>query len=263
MKNIWRNRTFLGIVGISLALVICFAVAPALNAAAGKQVEIVRITKNVSKGTRLTADMLQTVKVGGYNLPDTVLKSSDAAVGKYALASLQPGDYILSSKVSATAPDVGLSSLDGKQQAVSVSIKSFAAGLSGKLETGDVIELYVAGYGDMKETISPPELQYVQLLAATTDKGMDNTQDNAQKSDKSEEDMPSTLTVLVSPAQAARLVDYENNGTLHAALVYRGSETGTKRFLALEDEYLNSLAQEKTDTAQKDTQGGTGNDNSK
>lgn len=244
-----KDRTFLGIVGIICALVICFAAAPALNAAAGKQVEIVRVTKNISKGTKLTADMLQTIKVGGYNLPENVLKSDGAAVGKYALAALQPGDYILSSKVSATAPDIGLASLDGKKQAVSVTIPSFAAGLSGKLETGDVIELYVADYGDMKETLKPPELQYVKLLAATTDKGVDNT-DEKQDSDKSEDDMPSTLTVLVSPVQAERLVDYENNGTLHAALVFRGSEANAEKFLLLEDEYLK-----KTDDDQNTTGG--------
>ncbi|QNK41543.1 Flp pilus assembly protein CpaB [Caproicibacter fermentans] len=245
MKKLFRNRTFLASLAIVLALVICFVAAPSINAAAGKEVSIVRVTKNISKGTKLTKDMVENVKVGGYNLPDNVLKSDSGVIGKYATASLQPGDYILSSKVSEDAPDIGLSSLDGKKQAVSVSIKSFAAGLSGKLESGDVIQLYVADYGGMKDTLMPTELQYVKLLAATTDKGIDNT-DEQKKDDKSNDEMPSTLTVLVSPVQADKLVDYENNGKLHAALVYRGSESNSKKFLDLEDQYLDSLTQDKT-----------------
>lgn len=255
MKKLLRNRTFLGVAGIILALVICFGAAPALNAAAGKEVSIVRIKQNVPKGARLTADMIQDVNVGSYNLPDSVLKSDSSVIGKYALTALQSGDYILSSKVSDKAPDIGLSNLDGKKQATSVTIKNFSDGLSGKLETGDVISLYVADYGDMKETISPPELQYVKLLAATTSTGVDNA-DGKKDSDstKSQNDMPSTLTVLVTPLQAEKLVDYENNGHLHAALAYRGTEFNADKFLSLEDQYL-AAQQAKT------TSGGTSNGN--
>lgn len=257
MKKLFRNRTFLGIAGIILALAICFGVAPLLNAAAGKEISVVRIKQNVPKGTKLTADMIQDVKIGGYNLPDNVLKSDSVVVGKYALAAMQPGDYILSTKLSDKAPDIGLSSLNGKKQATSVTIKDFSDGLSGKLETGDIIAFTVADYGDMKETLNPPELQYVQLLAATTSTGVDNTDDQKNTDttkSKSESDMPSTLTVLAAPAQVEKLVDYANNGHLHASLVYRGSEANADKFLTLEDQYLTSQA--------KTTLGGTtGNGN--
>lgn len=246
MKKLFRNRTFLAALAIFFAVIICFVAAPSINAAAGKEVTIIRVTKNISKGTKLSNDMIESVNVGGYNLPDNVLKTDSSVVGKYAVASLQPGDYILSTKVSDEAPDIGLSSLNGKKQAVSITIKSFASGLSGKLETGDVIQLYVADYGDMKETLIPSELQYVKLLAATTNKGIDNT-DEQKKDGTSSEDMPATLTVLVSPIQAEKLVDYENNGTLHAALVYRGSSINADKFLALEDQYLDSLSQVEND----------------
>lgn len=258
MKKLFRNRTFLAAAAIVLALLICFVAAPSMNAAAGKKVTIVRVTKDIPKGTQLTKDMVQEVQVGGYNLPDSVIKTDSGAVGKYADAAFQPGDYILSTKLSDKAPDTGLSSLDGSRQAVSVTIKDFADGLSGKLETGDIISLYVAGYGDMKTTLNPPELQYVKLLAATTDKGVDNTGGKKEKKsdDSSDDDMPAALTVLVSPAQAVKLVDYEHNGTLHAALVYRGPEKNAEKFLKLEDQYLASQAQ--ADEA-GGASGGTGN----
>lgn len=203
--------------------------------------------------------MIQDVKVGGYNLPNNVLKTDSGVIGKYAAASLQPEDYILSTKVSDVAPDVGLSSLNGTKQAVSVTIPSLAAGLSGKLEPGDIIELYVADYGDAKSTLKPAELQYVKLLAATTDKGVDSTE-RKSNSKKADDNMPSTLTVLASPVQAEKLVDYNSNGKLHAALVYRGSETNAQKFLALEDQYLASHRQSMdASPAQGTVTGGTGN----
>ncbi len=259
MKKLLRNRTVLAAIAVGCALIICFIALPAYNAAAGKEVTVVRVTENINKGTRITKDMIQDVKVGGYNLPDNVLKTDSDVIGKYAAASLQPEDYILSTKVSDQAPDVGLSGLNGVKQAVSVTIPSLAAGLSGKLEPGDIIELYVADYGDAKSTLKPAELQYVKLLAATTDKGVDSTTEQKKEDSKSDDNMPSTLTVLASPTQVEKLVDYNSNGKLHAALVYRGSETNVQKFLALEDQYLASHQNTDSAPAQGTVTGGTGN----
>jgi pilus assembly protein CpaB len=241
MKKLFRNRTFLGIVGIVLSLAICLVAAPAVNSASGKQVEIVRVTKPIAEGKKISDDMVQAIKVGGYNLPSNVIKTKESAVGKYALAAFQPGDNILSTKVSEQSPDAYLSDLDGTKQAVSISIKSFANGVSGKLKTGDIIALYVADYGDMKETIRPAELQYMKLLAATTNKGIDNNGKKEKDDKSSDDDMPATLTVLATPEQVQKLVDYEKNGTIHASLVYRGTTKSAKKFLDLEDKYLASL----------------------
>ena len=241
MKKLFRNRTFLGIVGIVLSLAICLVAAPAVNSASGKQIEIVRVTKPIAEGQKISDDMVQNVKVGGFNLPSNVIKTKESVVGKYALATLQPGDNILSTKISEQSPDAYLSDLDGTKQAVSISIKNFANGVSGKLKTGDIIALYVADYGDMKETIRPAELQYMKLLAATTNKGIDNNGKQEKDSKSSDDDMPSTLTVLATPEQVQKLVDFEKNGTIHASLVYRGPDKSAKKFLDLEDKYLASL----------------------
>jgi pilus assembly protein CpaB len=184
--------------------------------------------------------MIQTVKVGGYNLPANIIKDPDQVVGKYATATLQPGDYILNSKVSAQAPEAYLSQLNGKRTAVSVSIKSFPDGLSGKLMPGDIISFAVADYGDMKQTLAPAELRYVKLLAATNSSGQDNSTDVADASakGKKQEDMPATLTVLVTPEQMQKLVDYDNNGKLRAGLVYRGSPENAQKFLDVQDKLL-------------------------
>lgn len=237
--KIFRNRKILLAISVVLALLICFVLAPAINANASKQVNIVRVTKSISKGNKITKDMIQSVNVGGYNLPDNTEKSADDVIGKFALADFQPGDNILSTKVSDQAPDAYLSNLDGKRQAISFTIKNFADGLSGKLKSGDIISIYVAAYGDMKSTLHPDELQYIELVAATNDSGIDSTGNTQKESDKnSSNDMPSTLTVYATPQQAIKIADYEKNGTIHVALAYRGNQVTAEKFLALEEQYL-------------------------
>ena len=95
--GILKNRTVLGLICIVLSLIICFGLTPLFNGAVKAQVEIVRMVQDVRQGQMITADMVTTVKVGGYNLPDNVVKKTENVVGKYARHDMQSGDYILSS----------------------------------------------------------------------------------------------------------------------------------------------------------------------
>mgnify|MGYP006990123765 CR=1 FL=1 len=90
-------------------------------------------------------------------------------MGRYANADLYKGDYILESKLSDTPmlKNAYLSKLNGENLAISVSIKSFAAGLSGKLEAGDIVTLIASDVGERRETLVLPELKYVEIIAAT------------------------------------------------------------------------------------------------
>ena len=146
--KIFRNRTVIGVLCILLALIICFGVTPLFSRSASEKTEIVRVTKDIKEGDEITAEMVQTVEVGAYNLPQNLMTDKKEVVGKYATADLAAGDYILSNKLSAVpaAENAYLYNLDGKKQAISVTIKSFATGLSGKLESGDIVTVIVADY---------------------------------------------------------------------------------------------------------------------
>jgi SAF domain. len=189
MKKIIKNRTVLGLTAIVLSIIICFGVTPLFNKALQSKISVVRIIKDVKVGEEITADKIQVVEIGGYNLPNTVLKNKENVVGKYATVALLKDDYVLNTKVSENplADNMYLQRLNGNKQAISISIKSFAAGLSGKLETGDIISIIASDFGELRETIIPKELQYVKVLAVTTDKGsdkqyLDNKKDDKEKS---------------------------------------------------------------------------------
>lgn len=243
VKNLFRNRTIVGVACIVLSLIICFGLTPLYNGALNAKTEIIRVSKDIAEGELITAAMIQRVEVGKFNLPASVMSEETSVVGKYAKIDLSKDDYILSSKLS----DIPLTNyqylndFDGKERAISVSIKSFAAGLSGKLEQGDIVSLYVSDYGESKETITPPELQYVKVLAVTAPTGVDTDEyeDNQKSSAEEDIELPSTVTLRVAPIQAKLLAELEVKGKIHVVFVYRGSEENSHKFLEEQSRLLN------------------------
>ena len=238
--KIFRNRTVIGVLCILLALVICFGVTPLFSRSASEKAEIVRVTADIKEGDEITAEMVQTVEVGAYNLPSGIMTEKDEVVGKYATADLKVGDYILASKLSnePAAENAYLYNLDGTKQAISVTIKSFATGLSGKLESGDIVSVLVADYKGMGETVIPPELQYVEVISVTASSGYDA---NTGEAVEDEKELPSTVTLLVTTEQAKVLAGLEQESELHLALVYRGAPENADEFIAAQDALIEEL----------------------
>jgi len=253
--SIFKNRTVVGVICILAALVICFGITPLFNRSISQKEEIVRVTKAINAGEQVTADMVQTVEVGAYNLPDNVLHDTASVVGKYAVADLAAGDYILPSKLSdaPAAENSYLYNLDGTKQAMSVTIKSFATGLSGKLKSGDIVSVLVADYQESGKTVVPPELQYVEIISVTASTGYDantgeqSTSGNSTSAQSDEKDLPATVTVLVRPEQAKVLAELEQDAKIHLTLVYRGTQDVAEAFITAQDELIEKLypAQEK------------------
>ena len=253
--KIFRNRTVIGVLCILLALIICFGVTPLFSRSASEKTEIVRVTKDIKEGDEITAEMIQTVEVGAYNLPQNLMADKKEVVGKYATADLAAGDYILSSKLSAVpaAENAYLYNLDGTKQAISVTIKSFAVGLSGKLESGDIVTVIVADYQGKGETAIPPELQYVEVISVTASSGYDaNTGEVVD-----EKELPSTVTLLVTTEQAKVLAELEQDSELHLALVYRGTPENAAKFIAAQDALIEELYAEPEPENSDETAEGT------
>lgn len=251
MKNIFKNRIVVGLICIIASLVICFGLTPMFNDALTSTAEIVRVNAEIRQGDQITAKMVTTVEVGGYNLPANVVYRMEDVVGRYANTDLYKGDYILASKLSETPQlkNEYLTGLDGTNRAMSITIKSFAAGLSGKLERGDIVSLIASDVGELRETLIPAELQYVEIIATTLSDGTDSD----MQEDEEEEGLASTITVLVTPEQARLLAELERDGSIHAALVYRGAGEHAERFLEEQKRVLEELlAEEEEDITGED-----------
>ena len=238
-----KNRTVVGVICILLSLLICFGLTPLFNQSVSQKAEIVRVVQPIQAGDEITESMVQTVEVGGYNLPEDVLRQKESAVGKYATADLAVGDYIIPSKLSdaPAAENAYLYSLDGSQQAISVSIKSFAEGLSGKLQSGDIVSVIAPDYKQQGQTVVPAELQYVEVISVTASSGYDANTGEPAADEEDDKELPDTVTLLVSPEQAKVLAELEAEGTIHLSLVYRGDRENAGKFLAAQNEILLEL----------------------
>lgn len=246
--KIFRNRTVIGVLCILLSLVICFGITPLFNQSASEKAVIVRVAKDIKAGDEITANMVQTVEVGAYNLPAGVLTEESDVVGKYATADLAVGDYLLSAKLSdePAAENSYLYRLDGTKQAMSVTIKSFATGLSGKLKSGDIVSVIVSDYKGKGETVIPAELQYVEVISVTASSGYDA---NTEQDNSEEKELPSTVTFLVTVEQSKVLAELEQESKLHLSLVYRGEAEKAAAFVEAQDALIEKLY---TDSAEPD-----------
>ena len=234
-----KNRTVLGLICIILAVATVFLVSPIVNRMTNGETTVLRLAEDVKQGTKITTKQIEEVKVKASTVPAKVLKNKKDIVGKYASADLFAGDYFNLAKLSGeanTADDV-FSGLDGSKVAVSFTIDSFAAGLSGKLYNGDIISILIYDKEvDKEKAFIPPELKYVQVITTTTDSGVDK--DALKENEDGTTDLPSTVTVLVNTIQAKLIAKYEGEATMQAALVYHGEKDKAKQFTDKQDTYF-------------------------
>ena len=240
-----KNRTVLGVICIALSLIICFAITPLFNAAKDQTTEIVRMKKDVKIGQEITAKDIEVVEVGAYNLPSEVIRSSEEVVGKYVSSELLKGEYVLPSKISDTpaSENAYLYNLTGEKRAISVTIPSFAGGLSGKLISGDIVSVIAVDFREKGETVVPDELQYVEVIAVTDKEGYDEGEVVVTSDGEEEADLPETVTLLVTPEQASILAELEAEGEIHISLVYRGTADNAQKFIAAQEKLLIELAE--------------------
>lgn len=242
-----KNRTVLGVICIALALIICFAITPLFNASKSSTMRIVRVKNDLKIGQEITAKDIEIVEVGAYNLPSEVVKKSEAVVGKYAAAEMIKGEYVLAAKISDTpaSENAYLYGLTGEKRAISITIPSFAGGLSGKLISGDIVSVIAVDYRETGETIVPDELQYVEVIAVTDKKGNDEVTTTIKPDGEEETSLPETVTLLVTPEQANILAELEAQGEIHVALVYRGTAENAQKFVDAQEKFLEELKAKK------------------
>ena len=124
--------------------------------------------------------------------------------------------------------DAYLYDMNGKY-AVSVTIKSLAAGLSGKLAGGDAVSILAFKRGASIEEesvlLAPPELECVRLASVINSSGAEiNESDPLARDNKT----PAAITLLVNGKQAKKLVELENTANIHVVFIARGAAADSK-----------------------------------
>jgi len=231
-----KNRTFLGILCIVLAVLLVFAVSPLFNKVFDGKKSVVVLKSPVLKGQMLTSELLSAVEMGSYNLPENAVTDKESVIGKYAVSDLYANNLILPDMLtdSVDTSDSMLRNLKGNERAVSITIRQFANGVSGKLITGDIIK--IVSVDDDKVAHIYEELEFVEVLTTTSGNGADNIERSPQPNldNNGETDMPETITIIIQDdLQALRLAECENT-SLHAVFVCRDEKR--------KDEYIKAQA---------------------
>ena len=242
-KKIFRSRTVIGVVCLLLAVLVCFGITPLFNEGLKAQTEAVRVKAEViPRGTYITADMVEVYTRGASGMESSVATSLNEVVGRYTDVELRKNTDVNTAWLSSEplTQYEYLTQLNGSKVAISVTIPTFAKGGSGKVEAGDIIMLFATDK-DTGETTQPPELKYVEVLAATQSSGADKEYQGPvenEEEENPEETLPATITLLVNSEQAQLLAHLEESNSLHLAFVYRGTRANAEKFLAAQDAFF-------------------------
>lgn len=253
-----KNHALIGIISIIIGFLIAFVLTPLYGRILEKQEEVVKVKEKITEGELITADKLETVNVGAYGLSPDVIKSIDGITGKYAKTDFYKGSYITGEGLSDVAPreDAYLNDIPEDKYAISITVQSFAAGLSSKLLKGDIVTIITKkGEGDEAVTEIPRELTYVEVLSTTEEDGEDK--ENNGKEVKKEDDTKAkkklaTITLLVNSLQAEELASFENQRGIHVALKCRNNEKLKKELLDEQDKIFKEM-EESADGTDKNT----------
>jgi pilus assembly protein CpaB len=249
-----KNRTLIGIILIVIAIALCFGITPLFSKILEQKTTVIRLKEDIPQGAQIQTSMLEAVEVGTLNLPQDMIYDPAEIIGKYTVSAMFVGDTFSPSKLSDTidTSDTLLRQLDVNETAMSVTVRSFANGLSGKLQTGDIIQIISVDEENDDEAIIYDELQYVEVLATTADNGSDDTYNadevNYTEDDDDEQSLYATITVICQDrAQALKLAECENT-TLHAVFVCRGDSERKEDYLQAQRDVLGVVKEDYSET---------------
>ncbi|WMJ22871.1 RcpC/CpaB family pilus assembly protein [Paludicola sp. MB14-C6] len=232
-----KNRTVIGISCIILSIAVMFGVSPIINKMTSGKIEVIQLNKHMKQGQQITSNDVVKVTIGSYGIKKNVVKDKNSLIGKYTKNDLYPNCNIYPEMISdkADSAEDTFKSLSGTQMAISISISNLAGGVSGKLKNGDIVS--VIAVNESESSISP-ELTYVKVITTTTAKGSDSN--TLKPNEDGTTELPSTVTLLVNPKQAKLLANYEKNGKVHLALVYRGTDENAKKYLEVQNKVFEN-----------------------
>lgn len=267
---ITKNRLYLGIACVVFALLIGFVFVPmSAHLASIKTVTLLRAAADIPMGTLITPDLLRQVEVSAQNVPVSAVTDPLQAVGRYAAMPIVTDENILITKLVDEPPygNAYLSELPNGDLAVSVSVKSFAAGVSGKLLPGDIVSIYAnlannPNQYDYRSSLMS-ELYYVEVLAVSNEE-IGDVQDYGQSPDERDvSTLPTTVTLrCINLEQARMLIGLEANSQLHLALICRSDENYKKQLLDAQAQYFILLALQQEQMMYDNTVSGTASEDS-
>lgn len=239
LKEFTKNKTLVGVICIGFAIGLTIINTSIKGNSGGIQTKALITTGEISAGDKITESMVEEIRLQG-DIPDNIITSKDEVIGKYANTDIYGNDIITTDKLNVEAiyGSAYLENLEEDERAISISLKTLAIGLSGKLESGDIVSI-ISIDEDGNSTILE-ELKYVELISVSDNNGYDVGGTN----NTSDKNVGSTTTLLVNEEQAKLLASLEVKGQIHVSLVYRGNDEHKQQLLEKQKSMFSETNQE-------------------
>lgn len=224
---VFKNKKAIAILGAAvLTLGSLVALAPKIKSGLVGEIETVyKLKRDVEIGQKIQADNLEEVERSKSYIPKGVVRDKKDIVGKYVKTNIYDYDYITKEKLAGEEDDV----FYDVGKLVSVTLHTQPAGVSGKLQRGDVVT--VLGYAQVEgeigstEVKAPAELSAVEIVSVTNGNLQDINKEMKGKDDAAPSDLPATVILKVqSEEQAKKLVELEYGSKLHLVFQARGEQ---------------------------------------
>lgn len=266
--NLYRNKLLIGLICIALGLAVGILAIPKLKVRDSlEQVKAIRMKQTVPEGALITDDMVESIEVNPGFVPADTITDLALVTNRYSKVPIFSDDYLTPDKLTdeLTALDPMAIATTKGMKVVSITLPSLAAGVSGQLKPGDIVTIMASEkqtLADQTQTLNPkeqdqpssssseasldpisiktqvfPELQYVEVCSLTAADGRESHV-NKTLTDDEKNQLPVTISLFVTEAQAIRLADLEQRGKIHLSFVARGKEV--TQFMPDSQRVLNS-----------------------
>lgn len=241
MKN---KRILIAIICIVCAALVAATSIVTQKISFGNKSEVVVLTANVKKGEKITADKVQLEKRTSSEMSDTAVTSLEAAVGSFATADLFALDVVTPEKVSKTPVNGDNLIAEMAEDKIAVSVPLAGAnGVNGKLESGDIVQVYIKNpeYStatderrkEMDEYLLMNELQYVRILSITFS-------ENTEAGTKADGGTYDVVTFECSPEQVQKLLEASDHG-MHLGYICHGNDERAQGLLNAQQDLNASI----------------------
>lgn len=236
------SRILLAVIAIVISLFIVFFIVPTVQDHAIEEVPVMVAKEDIPQGRLISEENITTMQISRQYLPENAITEKEELIGKYATINISAGDYFFANKISETSsnPSEWTDELDQQHVAISFTIRNFAAGLSAKIQSDDIISI-IALEEDAEHPSIPTELNYVRVLAVTANTAEEYV---VSKENQEEKLLPVSITVMATPEQAIKIAELDMNGNIYVALVSRDDPARAEALLSAQEAVLEQLPQE-------------------
>lgn len=231
--KILKNRIFLSALCIIVAAAVSFVLLPRFYENKDATVMVLRAAEDIPAGTRVEDKHLVQAEVGKLGLPEDVINDKSQIVGKIAQTDIFKGDYFSPKKLGEYLADEKLDHIaKNNQRLITISVPSIAAGLSSHLQSGDIVTVAVFitkasdGQSASPQVILYPELKGLEVYSVENARTQSTAQVREQQAEgqsSSGDPVPKAVTLVVTEAQATKLIEAEYTGKLHLIFEKRGA----------------------------------------